>query len=416
MIPPSDPKQRSILEFTYQLPEEKIARYPSAQRDDSKLLIYRTGQISEDIFANLPRYLAEGSLLVFNNTKVVEARVLFQKPTGGWVELFCLEPHEQQVDLALAQTQRVRWNCLIGGASKWKKGQILQKQVAVDQGVFTLQAKYLEKRAGDFVIEFSWEPQTLHFADVLHLTGQIPLPPYLKRDAEPQDKDRYQTIYAALDGSVAAPTAGLHFTPRIFERLAALGIQWDFVTLHVGAGTFKPVKSDSLAQHVMHEEYLEVSRTTIRRLREQNGRPLLAVGTTALRTLESLYWLGLKVMSEPAMDPRELTIQQWDAYTHPAVQVAASESLDALELWLVKQGVEKIWTKTALLIAPGYEFKLVDGLITNFHQPESTLLLLVAAFLGQDWTRVYKYALENQFRFLSYGDGSLLFRPSSAPS
>jgi S-adenosylmethionine:tRNA ribosyltransferase-isomerase len=305
---------------------------------------------------------------------------------------------------------------LIGGASKWKKGQILQKQVAVDQGVFTLQAKYLEKRAGDFVIEFSWEPQTLHFADVLHLTGQIPLPPYLKRDAEPQDKDRYQTIYAALDGSVAAPTAGLHFTPRIFERLAALGIQRDFVTLHVGAGTFKPVKSDSLAQHVMHEEYLEVSRTTIRRLREQNGRPLLAVGTTALRTLESLYWLGLKVMSEPAMDPRELTIQQWDAYTHPAVQVAASESLDALELWLVKQGVEKIWTKTALLIAPGYEFKLVDGLITNFHQPESTLLLLVAAFLGQDWTRVYKYALENQFRFLSYGDGSLLFRPSSAPS
>jgi S-adenosylmethionine:tRNA ribosyltransferase-isomerase len=415
MTPLIHPQHLSILDYTYELPEDRIARYPSAQRDAARLLIYRSGQITEDVFANLASHVARGSLLVFNNTKVVEARILFQKPTGARVEVFCLEPQLPHRDLgrAMSQTQRVRWNCLIGGASKWKRGQVLEKKINSEQGALTLRARFVEKRFDDFVIEFSWEPETLTFAEVLHLAGLIPLPPYLKRDADQADAERYQTIYATLEGSVAAPTAGLHFTERVFERLSGQDIQREFVTLHVGAGTFKPVTSETLEQHAMHEEYLEVSRSTIDRLLQQAGKPVLAVGTTALRTIESLYWLGVQVLLNPTIKSEDLMVRQWDGYQPSAVN--ASESLDALGSWLSNQGADRLLTRTALLIAPGYSFKLTDGLVTNFHQPQSTLLLLVAALIGPDWRRVYQYALQNQFRFLSYGDSSLLFRPSSAP-
>ncbi|MBL0269236.1 MAG: S-adenosylmethionine:tRNA ribosyltransferase-isomerase [Chitinophagaceae bacterium] len=404
------PKNLSIADFTYDLPEDRIAKYPLAERDASKLLIYQDGDITEDQYRQLPSHLPANSLLVFNNTKVVEARLLFQKASGGVIEIFCLEPHEQYADITTAMQQKgkVWWHCLVGGASKWKSGQLLEKNISDN---IRLEAKCMDKKTGSFLIEISWSDQSMSFAELLHLAGAIPLPPYIKRAADETDKNRYQTIYAKQDGSVAAPTAGLHFTPAVLKELEQKNIPTAFVTLHVGAGTFKPVKSEQMADHEMHAEWIDVDRHFIANLKDQLDKNIIAVGTTSLRTLESLYWLGLKCMhpgyNETA--PETVSISQWDPYDLQSEQLPASIALGQLLAWMEKNKLEKLITKTQILIAPGYTFRIVKGLITNFHQPQSTLLLLVAALVGNNWKKIYRHALQNNYRFLSYGDGSLLW-------
>jgi len=404
------PKNLSIADFTYDLPEDRIAKYPLAERDASKLLIYQDGDITEDQYRQLPSHLPANSLLVFNNTKVVEARLLFQKASGGVIEIFCLEPHEQYADITTAMQQKgkVWWHCLVGGASKWKSGQLLEKNISDN---IRLEAKCMDKKTGSFLIEISWSDQSMSFAELLHLAGAIPLPPYIKRAADETDKNRYQTIYAIQDGSVAAPTAGLHFTPAVLKELEQKNIPTAFVTLHVGAGTFKPVKSDQMADHEMHAEWIDVDRHFIANLKDQLDKNIIAVGTTSLRTLESLYWLGLKCMHPGNNEtvPETVSISQWDPYDLQSEQLPASIALGQLLAWMEKNKLEKLITKTQILIAPGYTFRIVKGLITNFHQPQSTLLLLVAALVGNNWKKIYRHALQNNYRFLSYGDGSLLW-------
>ncbi len=404
------PKNLSIADFTYDLPEDRIAKYPLAERDASKLLIYQDGDITEDQYRQLPSHLPANSLLVFNNTKVVEARLLFQKASGGVIEIFCLEPHEQYADITTAMQQKgkVWWHCLVGGASKWKSGQLLEKNISDN---IRLEAKCMDKKTGSFLIEISWSDQSMSFAELLHLAGAIPLPPYIKRAADETDKKRYQTIYAKQDGSVAAPTAGLHFTPAVLKELEQKNIPTAFVTLHVGAGTFKPVKSEQMADHEMHAEWIDVDRHFIANLKDQLDKNIIAVGTTSLRTLESLYWLGLKCMHPGNNEtvPETVSISQWDPYDLQSEQLPASVALGQLLAWMEKNKLEKLITKTQILIAPGYTFRIVKGLITNFHQPQSTLLLLVAALVGNNWKKIYRHALQNNYRFLSYGDGSLLW-------
>jgi S-adenosylmethionine:tRNA ribosyltransferase-isomerase len=406
------PKSIAIKDFTYQLPEERIARYPLPERDSSKLLIYKDKKLQEDTYRHIDQYLPADSLLIFNNTKVVEARLLFQKPTGASIEVFCLEPHADYPDIttAMSQKARVTWMCLIGGASKWKSGQVLEKRIAHGSEIILLQAKYLEKVKDSFAIELSWTPDALSFAEVLHLAGIIPLPPYIKRAAEITDATRYQTIYAHADGSVAAPTAGLHFTESLFGQLQARNIQRSYVTLHVGAGTFQPVKSDVMDGHEMHVEFIDVPATLIQQLIDYSDKHITVVGTTSLRTVESLYWLGIKTILHPDLIPGELVIRQWDAYELDATHITAAEALNSLLQYMRKHQWERLITKTQLLITPGYTIRIPRALVTNFHQPQSTLLLLVAAFAGNEWRSLYEYALEHEFRFLSYGDGCLLFR------
>jgi S-adenosylmethionine:tRNA ribosyltransferase-isomerase len=401
------PKNLSIRYYTYLLPSERIAKYPLPERDASKLLIYQQGKITEDIYHNIAEHIPENALLIFNDTKVIEARLLFQKPSGGVIEIFCLAPDQQYADIttALAQNEKVYWQCLVGGASKWKPGQVLVKEI----DSVTLTAKFVSKQSDHFVIEMSWSPAQLSFAEILHHAGAIPLPPYIKRETEPSDATRYQTIYAHTDGSVAAPTAGLHFTPYIFEQLKKKNISVDFATLHVGAGTFKPVKSENMEGHEMHAEYIDVSKKTIERILQNIQHTIIAVGTTSLRTIESLYGLGLKIKLNPFIAPDALTLSQWEVYDCPGKPIPVEESLRSLLEWMNKHSFERLVTKTQLIIAPAYEVKIADALITNFHQPGSTLLLLVAAMIGDDWKKVYHYALENDFRFLSYGDGCLLW-------
>ncbi|MCD2426014.1 S-adenosylmethionine:tRNA ribosyltransferase-isomerase [Niabella pedocola] len=407
------PKDLNIADFTYELPEEKIAFFPLAQRDASRLLVYKAGTMTTDTYQHIDQYIPEHALAVFNNTKVVEARILFKKPTGGQIEIFCLEPHEGYADIttAMAQQGTVQWLCLIGGASKWKSGQVLSRSIPGPGGDTLLEARFLEKRNDSFLIELSWTPASLSFAEVLHVTGQIPLPPYIKRVAEAADEERYQTVYAAHDGSVAAPTAGLHFTHEVLQKLDQKKIQTDFVTLHVGAGTFKPVKAEVMNDHEMHAEFISVSPQLIRNIAGRREHPLIAVGTTSLRTLESLYWLGAKLLRDRhCFDNGIPYINQWEAYEEALQQYPAHAVLDALIAYLSEKQLTSLVAKTQILIAPGYRFKMADALVTNFHQPSSTLLLLVAAFIGSDWRKVYAYALEHDFRFLSYGDGSLLWR------
>jgi S-adenosylmethionine:tRNA ribosyltransferase-isomerase len=433
-------KNISIASYSYDLPPESIAYYPLAERDASKLLIYRDGAISESIYRNIGAHLPEGSLLVFNNTKVVEARIVFQKPTGGQIEIFCLEPPSEYggIAVAMAQTGRVRWKCLIGGASKWKAGQVLRKEVpgagvagAGDAAAGTaagviLESRFLGKDGDAFLIELSWSPAELSFAEVLHRAGLIPLPPYIRRSAEATDSERYQTIYARHDGSVAAPTAGLHFTEAVFSSLARRNIRTSWVTLHVGAGTFLPVKAATLGDHPMHVEFITVGMETILGLRQAlaDKRPVVPVGTTSARTIESLYWLGRKTKREPAIAPDELVVRQWDAYEDDngdegserksekaAVPApSAEEALTALLDWMERRGLTELVTTTQLLITPGYDWKIAKGLITNFHQPQSTLLLLIASLVGPAWRDIYAYALAHGFRFLSYGDGCLFLK------
>lgn len=417
------PRRLRIQDFTYHLPAEKIAAFPATERDASKLLIYRNGQISEDIYRHIADHLPENALLIFNNTKVIEARLLFQKPTGGAIEIFALEPHSRYKDITAAMQEKgtVWWKCLVGGAAKWKEGMGLEKQVSVSGGdatgiseTISLKATIAERNTDSFTIEFSWQPAHLSFAEVLHKTGVMPLPPYIKREAQQADRDRYQTIYAEQDGSVAAPTAGLHFTESIFNSLAKKKIAHDFVTLHVGAGTFMPVKSESMEGHAMHEEFIDVSAALIQKLIDHPA-DTFCVGTTSLRTVESLYWMGVKCILEPAICYESPGIRQWEVYDHlhefaTKHSIEPKAALTALLAWMNKHSMERLIIKTQILIAPGYPFKMIKGLITNFHQPQSTLLLLVAALIGDNWKNVYDYALNNDFRFLSYGDGSLLFR------
>lgn len=409
------PKAISIQDYTYELPDERIAWHPLEARDASRLLVYKSGNITEDHYQHIDRHLPEGSLLVFNNTRVVRARLLFQKPTGAQIELFCLEPGPQYADItsAMAQTGSVEWLCLVGGASKWKPGQVLGKKLPTNKGEISLQATYLRKERDSFAIALSWNDPSLSFAELLHLAGEIPLPPYIKRKAADTDQERYQTIYARSEGSVAAPTAGLHFTAAVFDRLAARGISREELTLHVGAGTFQPVKASTMEGHTMHIEFIDVTVNTIRNILHHLDGHITAVGTTSLRTIESLYWLGVKALLNPELPASQLTVQQWDAYELPG-QHTAQEALSALLEYMDARQWERLVTKTQLLIAPGYTIRVPKALVTNFHQPQSTLLLLVAAFVGTDWRLIYEYALSHGFRFLSYGDGCLLFAPTAS--
>lgn len=410
----TDSKLISINDYTYSLPEERIASYPLLNRDASKLLIYKGGNIDEDVYRDIASHIPDKSLLIFNNTKVVEARLLFTKETGGVIEIFCLEPHEQYPDVTTAMQQKgkVWWQCLVGGASKWKPGQLLNKTTSANGETITLQAKYVEKRTGSFIIELLWSQPELSFAEILHYAGAIPLPPYIKRAAEESDAERYQTVYAQHDGSVAAPTAGLHFTEKIFSDLAAKNVSTDFVTLHVGTGTFKPVKSETMQEHEMHAEWIDVSKSTIENILANLDNNIIAVGTTSLRTIESLYWLGVKNFGVGSQESgiKPIQLSQWEAYELADKNMPVAEALTALLNWMNENKLERLVTKTQILIAPGYELKIVKGLITNFHQPQSTLLLLVAALIGSKWKEVYQYAMDNNFRFLSYGDGSLLWK------
>jgi len=407
-MPNHHPKDISILEYTYSLPDEQIAKYPLSERDESKLLVYKDGMLEESAYKALASHLPADTLLIFNNTKVVEARLLFTKATGGVIELFCLEPHDQYSDITTAMLQKgkVLWKCLVGGAKKWK-AEALVKEIKQGEIIIKLSALMVEKLNDYFLIELSWDNETLTFAEILHMAGLIPLPPYLNRKAEETDKSTYQTIYAQHDGSVAAPTAGLHFTKRLFTNLAEKGISHQFVTLHVGAGTFKPVKAATMQEHEMHAEYIDVSMDLIESLLTK--RTIIPVGTTSLRTLESLYWLGVKVVSSEWLVVNEnLGLTQWDAYELPQ-DIKKETALLALINWMKEHHLTRLITKTQLLIAPGYQLRIAKGIVTNFHQPQSTLLLLVAAIVGNDWRKVYEHALANNFRFLSYGDGCLLF-------
>lgn len=405
------PKEISILDFTYTLPEDRIAPFPLTERDDSKLLVYVEGTLQEDQYKNIARYLPDKSLLVFNNTRVIPARILFQKATGGLIEIFCLEPYEtvNEYSSLMSRKEKLRWKCMIGGASKWKEGP-LTKKVLVQGIEVELQAKLMEKLPDAYVVELSWQPGDFTFAEVIDQAGDTPLPPYIKRKAVASDKERYQTIYAKYEGSVAAPTAGLHFTPGIFASLAAKNIAAAYVTLHVGAGTFKPVNAAVLEGHVMHAEWMDVTVATINELIQNTGN-IIAVGTTSLRTLESLYWMGVKCLLSPNAVIEELMIYQWDVYETPLSKTnfSSTEAFEGLLKWMAKHCSDQLISPTQILIAPGYQYRVVKAIVTNFHQPQSTLLLLVAAAIGDDWKKVYGYAMKNDFRFLSYGDGSLLF-------
>jgi S-adenosylmethionine:tRNA ribosyltransferase-isomerase len=400
----SFPKDLLLSDFGYKLPDEKIARYPLEQRDMSKLLIWNAGRIEESTYQHLAEFLPSPCSLAFNNSRVVEARILFQKPSGGQIEIFCLEPHTSflPVSLAMTRTGKVLWSCLIGGASKWKHGQVLVKQV----GKIRLEARFINKRKDDFTVEFVWTPSDISFSEILHRFGSVPLPPYLKRSADISDSERYQTVYAKELGSVAAPTAGLHFTKKLLNTFSQKKILPLYFTLHVGAGTFMPVKTENLAEHQMHEEYIEVNEDMLSKLISRINDPVIAVGTTSLRILESLYWLGLKASHQPEISASELYLDQDFPYREPA-SIPVMDALQHLQKWIRISPDKKIFTKTQLFIVPGYSFKIVRGLITNFHQPHSTLLMLVAALIGPAWRSVYTWALEHDYRFLSYGDGCL---------
>ncbi len=406
------PKDISINDYDYFLPDGKIASYPLEERDQSKLLIYKNGEINEDIYLNIANYLPTKSFLVFNDTKVIKARILFTKNTGAVIEIFCLEPYEVINDYAVVLQKKnlVRWKCMIGGAGKWKQ-KYLEKKFIIDNDEVILKAELVEKLSDAYVAELSWKPGKYSFAEIMEHAGRIPLPPYIKREAGESDAERYQTIYSKYEGSVAAPTAGLHFTKRIFSTLKEKNIDTAFVTLHVGAGTFKPVKSETMQGHEMHAEWIDVSTGFIEQLIKIISNGVFCVGTTSVRTVESLYWMGVKAMLYPKITIEELEIKQWEVYENNLVNnsCSAEEALKSLLNFLHQKKTERLFIRTQIIIAPGYRFRIVKGIITNFHQPKSTLLLLVAAMAGEKWKSIYKYALNNNFRFLSYGDGCLIY-------
>ena len=400
-------QQIRIEEYDYPLPDERIAKFPLAKRDESKLLLYKDGQVSESVFKHIADYLPAGSLLVYNNTRVIQARLLFQKATGARIEVFCLEPAEpHDYALIFQQTERCSWICLVGNLKKWKDG-LLTKKVAIQGEEVVLSAEKKESHGDSHRIEFTWNNPKYTFADLLDAAGVLPIPPYLHRETEKSDLVTYQTVYSKIKGSVAAPTAGLHFTPEVLADVDAHGIGREEVTLHVGAGTFKPVKSETIEGHEMHTEFISVRRSSIERIQKNLGK-IIAVGTTSVRTLESLYYIGVKLASHPDATSEELVVNQWMPYEAENNRIPVAEALQHILDYLDRHQADKLVTATQIIIAPGYEFKIVRGIITNFHQPKSTLLLLISAFVKGNWRTIYDYALSHDFRFLSYGDSSLL--------
>ena len=404
-----------IKEYDYPLPAERIAKHPLAERDACKLLVYNRGVVQDHRFSRLPELLPAGSLLVRNVTKVIKARLFFTKETGAKIEVFCLEPARPHLyELALAATAGCTWHCLVGNARRWRPGQVLHQTVtsAADGGTYTLTAERREEIAPDAVC-FGWSRPELPFASVLEDLGQLPIPPYLKRETQACDLQDYQTVYAQIAGSVAAPTAGLHFTPRVIEEVLAAGHRIADLTLHVGAGTFLPVKEDDVREHAMHKEFCSVSVETLRALHAQADRPIIPVGTTSVRTLESLYRLAVQLSnaSDAPSDSAVLpSVPQWSPYETSTREPLPSRTraLETLIRYCQDLNRDTLTFTTSLIIVPGYRYRFADGLITNFHQPQSTLLLLVAALIGEDWKRCYEHALAGDYRFLSYGDASLL--------
>ena len=404
-----DPKHIRISEFNYPLPDERIAKFPLPVRDQSKLLLYRHGEVTEDIFTSLPDYLPANSLMIFNNTKVIQARLHFHKETGALIEVFCLDPIQPN-DYALnfQQTEHAAWLCMIGNLKKWKEG-ALKREITVKGKPLTLTAERGACHGTSHWVDFRWNNPEITFADILEVFGELPIPPYLNRETQESDKETYQTVYSKIKGSVAAPTAGLHFTPRVLDALREKGVALEELTLHVGAGTFKPVKSEEIEGHEMHTEYISVNRSTLEKLVAHEGKAI-AVGTTSVRTLESLYHIGVTLLHNPNATEEDLHVKQWQPY-ETALETAATPAVDALQAiiaYLDRHHMETLHSSTQIIIAPGYEYRIVKAMVTNFHQPQSTLLLLVSAFLHGDWRKIYDYALAHDFRFLSYGDSSLL--------
>ena len=401
-------KNIHITDYNYDLPDERIAKFPLKERDHSKLLVYKHGEVSEDIFYNLPSHLPQGALMVFNNTKVIQARMHFRKETGALIEVFLLEPFAPADYEQMFQTTcHCSWLCIVGNMKKWKSG-ALSRTFDVKGTTLTLSVERKGEKGTSQLIDFSWDADNISFAEILDAVGELPIPPYLNRKTEESDKTTYQTVYSKIKGSVAAPTAGLHFTPKVLADLDASGIDREEVTLHVGAGTFKPVKSNTIGEHEMHTEYICVHRQTLEKLLK-HGASAIAVGTTSVRTLESLYYIGLKLHANPSLDEADLHVMQWEPYNvDKDAEISAAEALQCVLNFLDRNGLTTLHSSTQIIIAPGYEYKIVKMLVTNFHQPQSTLLLLVSAFLHGDWKKVYDYALAHDFRFLSYGDSSLL--------
>lgn len=413
----TDPKDIQIKDYTYPLTDDRIPKYPLAQRDASKLLVYDKGDISQRVFRQLPELLPEGSLMVMNNTRVIQARLHFRKAaaegqTGALIEIFCLEPHEpRDYVLMFQQTKSCQWMCLVGNAKKWKQGP-LERIISVGDRQLTLRATRISTAGGEAVVEFDWNDADVTWAQVLEATGELPIPPYLNRATEQSDMQTYQTVYSKVKGSVAAPTAGLHFTPEVLAGIDARGIERAELTLHVGAGTFRPVKSEQLGGHQMHAEWIYVPRAVVQALLRHGGE-CTAIGTTSVRTLESLYYIGSHIIANPEATEDDLRVEQWEPYSLKADEAGFTptviEALEAIDEWMLRKGVDALHTATRIIIVPGYKYHIVRRMVTNFHQPESTLLLLVAAFVGErQWRDIYRYALDNGFRFLSYGDSSLL--------
>ena len=404
-----DPKHIRISEFNYPLPDERIAKFPLPVRDQSKLLLYRHGEVTEDIFTSLPDYLPANSLMIFNNTKVIQARLHFHKETGALIEVFCLEPIQpNDYVLNFQQTEHAAWLCMIGNLKKWKEG-ALKREITVKGKPLTLTAERGACHGTSHWVDFRWNNPEITFADILEVFGELPIPPYLNRETQESDKETYQTVYSKIKGSVAAPTAGLHYTPRVLDALREKGVALEELTLHVGAGTFKPVKSEEIEGHEMHTEYISVNRSTLEKLVAHEGKAI-AVGTTSVRTLESLYHIGVTLLHNPNATEEDLHVKQWQPY-ETALETAATPAVDALQAiiaYLDRHHMETLHSSTQIIIAPGYEYRIVKAMVTNFHQPQSTLLLLVSAFLHGDWRKIYDYALAHDFRFLSYGDSSLL--------
>lgn len=404
-----DPKHIKIQDFNYDLPDKRIAKFPLPVRDQSKLLLYQHGKVSDDIFTSLPSYIDKGELMVFNNTKVIQARIHFRKETGALIEVFCLEPIEP-ADYALnfQQTEHAAWLCLVGNLKKWK-GEVLRREMIVKGRPITLTAERKEAVGTSHWVDFHWNNKKVTFADILEVFGELPIPPYLNRETQESDKVTYQTVYSKIKGSVAAPTAGLHFTQRVLDALMEKGVDMEELTLHVGAGTFKPVKSEEIEGHEMHTEWISVSKSTIESLIRHGGKAI-AVGTTSVRTLESLYHMGVTLILYPDASDEQLKVKQWQPYELPAKAkgISSVDALQALLDYMNLHELDTLHSSTQIIIAPGYQYQVVKAMVTNFHQPQSTLLLLVSAFVQGDWHKIYDYALSHNFRFLSYGDSSLI--------
>ena len=403
-----NPATISISNFDYHLPDEKIAKYPLSRRDQSKLLVWKNERIEDHIFTEIPDLLPKNSLLIFNNTKVIRARLLFEKETGARIEVFCLDPYEPaDYQIAFQQTQNCTWKCMIGNLKKWKEVP-LKRILTIEGQKITLVAEKLHSNRNENLVRFSWDNADFEFSKIIENAGILPIPPYLNRNTEESDIQRYQTVYSKIKGSVAAPTAGLHFTDEVLSQIKEKGHQIQELTLHVGAGTFQPVKSETIEGHEMHSEQIYISQQLLEKLIAHRG-PKIAVGTTTIRTLESIYRIGLQVYSGAVTNTSEIRVTQWEPYSN-ANAVTVNDSLQSLLRFMKEHQTDHLTASTQIIIMPGYQFKMIDGMLTNFHQPKSTLLLLISAFLGDEWKTVYNHALNNNYRFLSYGDSNLYLR------